>query len=408
MMSDSMKYTNDITPSDTMKNINTFSNYIISSDSITNDIKFSDDRIILDSIKYSKDKSFIENEKISDSTIILDSRKNSEYVRFSDSIKKSESDYIFSEENNIDNSNHDYVNSDTIFPSETNKNQLRSLYIIPDEKPYIPIQMHYFLIYFIFNLSFSIIFIGCITFIFKTIFQKDHQLVYGMMESYSKFIFFPLLCAFILSLLGEIKNSGNLKEITYSGLFITIIGFASMLFIYIMTNYNNNDWRLNFVFKNGTFSCLIILYWYNLCYVIYQLKYIEQKEHNINWQKGCSMFFSIIFGLCSLTFSYVFKDIMICFINLLIYIGMIIYYFDIPINQRKEYNKNAEGAIDIIMMVCSTINFFYLIIGNIINEFTEIKSQVFTLGQVQTKTILKVNVNTEQINLLSNNMNLTE
>ena len=145
----------------------------------------------------------------------MNSRKNSEYVRFSDSIKKSESDYIFSEENYIDNSNHDYVNSDTIFPSETNKNHLRSLYIIPDEKPYIPIQMHYFVIYFIFNLSFSIIFIGCITFIFKTIIQKDHQLVYGMMESYSKFIFFPLLCAFILSLLGEIKNSGNLKEITY-------------------------------------------------------------------------------------------------------------------------------------------------------------------------------------------------
>jgi hypothetical protein len=71
---------------------------------------------------------------------------------------------------------------------------------------------------------------------------------------------------------------------------------------------------------------------------------------------------------------------------------MIIYYFDIPINQRKEYNKNAEGAIDIIMMVCKMINFFYLIIGNIINEFTEIKSQVFTLGQVQTKTILKVHV----------------
>jgi hypothetical protein len=48
MISDSMKYANDITPSDTMKNINTFSNYIISSDSITNDIKFSDDKIISD------------------------------------------------------------------------------------------------------------------------------------------------------------------------------------------------------------------------------------------------------------------------------------------------------------------------------------------------------------------------
>ena len=36
----------------------------------------------------------------------------------------------------------------------------------------------------------------------------------------------------------------------------------------------------------------------------------------------------------------------------------------------------------------------------------EIKSQIFNLGQIQTQTIIKVNENTEQINLITNNINL--
>ena len=403
-----IKFSDNIMLTDSITNDIKFSDYTIPSDSISNEIKFSDDKMISDSMKYSSDESFTDYKKISSSTKILDSMKYKEDIRFSDSIKKSDSDFIYHEDNNLDNSNSDYYNSDTIFPSETSQKHLRSLYVLSTEKPYIPMQMHYIMIYFIFNFAFSIIFIGCITFIIKTIFKKDQHILYGMMGPYTKFEFLPLLCAFILSILGEIKNSNNFKENTYSGLFITIMGLASMIFIYIMTNYNSNDWRVNFLLKKGTFSCLIILFWYNSSYVIYQIKYSEQKEHNINWQKGCSIVFSIIFGFCSLCFSFVFKNIMICFMNILIYIGMIMYYFDFPNDQRKEYTKNAEGAIDIIIMVCSMINFFYLTIQNIINEFTEIKSQMLTLGQVQTKTILKVNVNTEQINLLSNNINLTE
>ena len=47
-----------------------------------------------------------------------------------------------------------------------------------------------------------------------------------------------------------------------------------------------------------------------------------------------------------------------------------------------------------------------MLIEYIQNEMIEIKSQIFNLGQIQTQTIIKVNKNTEQINLITNNINL--
>ena len=54
----------------------------------------------------------------------------------------------------------------------------------------------------------------------------------------------------------------------------------------------------------------------------------------------------------------------------------------------------------------SIILFSYLMVDYIKNEIMEIKSQIFNLGQVQTQTIVKVNANSEQINFISNNIDL--
>ena len=183
-----------------------------------------------------------------------------------------------------------------------------------------------------------------------------------------------------------------------------------MIFIYINTNFKNNVWWTKFCLKEGTFSCLIILFWYNFCYVIYQARILDKpdKPENIDkWKKGCSLAFSIIFGIGSIAFSYVFKDIMVSFMNILIYIGLVIHYFqEILDTSKKEYNKNGDGAIDMIILMCSIILFLYLVIDYIKNEIIEIKSQIYNLGQVQTQTIVKVNANSEQINFISNNINL--
>jgi hypothetical protein len=245
-------------------------------------------------------------------------------------------------------------------------------------------------------------------YIIKTLIKKDQQIIEGMMGTISQFHFFPLLCAFAMTLLGEIYDEDikKQKNIAFTGLVISIVGVATLIFIYINTNFKNNVWWTKFCLKEGTFSCLIILFWYNFCYVIYQARILDKQEDLDKWTKGCSLAFSIIFGIGSIAFSYVFKDIMVSFMNILIYIGLVIHYFGIGKTSEKEYNKNGDGAIDMIILMCSIILFLYLVIDYIKNEIIEIKSQIYNLGQVQTQTIVKVNANSEQINFISNNINL--
>ena len=98
---------------------------------------------------------------------------------------------------------------------------------------------------------------------------------------------------------------------------------------------------------------------------------------------------------------------MVSFMNILIYIGLVKHYFEeIRDTSDKAHNKNGDGAIDMIILICSIILFLYLVIDYIKNEIIEIKSQIYNLGQVQTQTIVKVNANSEQINFISNNINL--
>jgi len=82
------------------------------------------------------------------------------------------------------------------------------------------------------------------------------------------------------------------------------------------------------------------------------------------------------------------------------------YFEDLDDTSKNNYNKNADGAIDMIILMCSIILFSYLMVDYIKNEIMEIKSQIFNLGQVQTQTIVKVNANSEQINFISNNIDL--
>ena len=92
-----------------------------------------------------------------------------------------------------------------------------------------------------------------------------------------------------------------------------------MIFIYINTNFNHNEWWVNYVLNKGTFSCLIILFWYNFCYDIFLIRYCNNPEKtDIKWSKGVNLAFSIIFGISSMVFSYAFKDIIICIINIFI------------------------------------------------------------------------------------------
>ena len=294
---------------------------------------------------------------------------------------------------------------------------------LDDIKTYIPIQMDYIIIYIVFNIEIVVSFIGCAVFLVKTLIKKEQSVIEGMMGKFSQFHFFPLLCAFILSLLPEITKEakdgkkGNLKEIAYTGLAFSLIGFVSMLFIYINTEFKSQDWWAEYTLKKGTFSCLLILFWYNFWYDIYPVGQFDKKIHK-GFARNCGISFSIIVGIGSLAFSFIFKDIVVCFMNILIYYGMAKFYFDFvsPIcGTTKACNKNGDGAIDMIILIISIILFVYQIIGLIIEYVTyfinieniKLKNLIVTISRAQNQTIVKVNANSEQINMLSSNINLT-
>lgn len=255
------------------------------------------------------------------------------------------------------------------------------IYLDIESFEYAPFQMHYIMNYIVFNFVFAVITIGCIVFFVKTLIQKDPQVIEGMMGNFSQFHFFPLLCAFIMSILGELGAHADKPEEFFkgdkAGLAISLVGLISMIFIYIMTDLNTNDWWVLLLLKKGAFSCLIILMWYSFCYDIFYVHFYDKKGENENdpfegyfsekmwdWKKGCGLAFSIILGVGSLAFSFVFKDLAACVMNLLIYIGLTVAYFRLPSEARKlkEFNKNGDGIVDIIMLVLSVAVIVLLLI----------------------------------------------
>lgn len=239
---------------------------------------------------------------------------------------------------------------------------------------YYPLQMQVSLIYIVFILTLLVITAGCVLFFVKTIFKKDDQVITGMMGQFSQYHFFPLLCASALFIIGECVDKdwdkpNHPKKMVISGLVFSLLGLASLIFIYIMTDLNTNDWWVLLLLKKGTYSCLIVLMWYYFCYDIYYVHEVDKPEHlgtqkEIDWKKGCGIAFSIIFGIGSLAFSFVFKDLVVCFINILIYIGLAAGYFklDKDLRKNKNYNKNGDGVVDIIMIVLSVALFVLLLI----------------------------------------------
>jgi len=282
------------------------------------------------------------------------------------------------------------------------------IFLGDDANIHSPIQMYYIMNYIVFNFAFAIILIGCVVFFISTI-KKDQAIMNGMLGPITRFHFFPLLCGFILSVLGELGMEADIFEDFYktdkAGLAISLAGLISIIFIYVFTDLRSQNWWANFFLK-GTFSCLVVLFWYNFCYDIYHVRVADKKltDNDPNWQKGCGIFFSILFGLSCVIFSFVFKDIMISFLNTLIYIGMSIYYFNISEEDRskKDHNKNGDGVVDIIICVFSIILLFYLIVDKLMEIDMRRKSQILSLENVHNTVIIKVNKNTEAINLISN------
>ena len=279
-----------------------------------------------------------------------------------------------------------------------------------------PLQIYNTTVYKIFNFFFVITFIGCATLIFKSFIKKDQAVLDGMLGKYSKFHFIPLLFGFVMSLLGElIKNDVkdfNGDKIAYAGLVISLVGLACMIFVYIFTNINSNEWWVSYVLNKGTFSCLIILFWYNFCYDIYLVRHGNAPGKTDNdWSKGINLAFSIIFGIGSIAFSYVFKDIIICLINIYIYNDLAPQQFSSEIREDdkeglKKVNYLADGAIDYLILLCSFLLLIHIVVEKVKGMIDQIRNNIIYLDACQKQQIVPVlNAHTQSINQLAGIIN---
>ena len=114
--------------------------------------------------------------------------------------------------------------------------------------------------------------------------------------------------------------------------------------------------------KDGLYSCLIALFTYCLFYSSYyiglmtRLKDLELWEDIPKYKKACGIVFSIFIGVINLCVSFVLKDFILPIINFIIYLGLVIRFFDMDESTRKDDNvTNAEGIIEIVVIVLSAI-----------------------------------------------------
>lgn len=236
------------------------------------------------------------------------------------------------------------------------------------------------LIIFIFLMSV----VGFGVYLVFTTCKKKQNLTDGMLGSWSKFHFIPLL--FIAALFIIAENSvydfseesfKYNKKLLIFDLIFTIIALALLIIVYIKTDLNC-EWYIVMATKKGVFSTFIVILWYNFFFVIISLKsvnYILDNFGRINLDIYDSLFpfykrigvsFVVIMGVFTLVFSFFFKDIMIAFVNFLIYVGMVMAFFS-KNEKQSEFRKETffgytDGILDIIIMALSLIMIALLIL----------------------------------------------
>ena len=238
-------------------------------------------------------------------------------------------------------------------------------YVIIDDEDIIveePLFIYYVLFYMacIITLLFvtAAFFVLCMGYFVK----RDANIIIGMLGNLSKFHFVPILCVCGLFIIGYTYDDDDIWDGFNGGhyLFSIIFGvvaLASLIFIYLRTNIESPIYA-TWAIKHGAYGCLIAFLIHHIGYV-FSMYGVHDKRNDYNdlkdWRKGCYIAFSIIIGLCNIGLSLFLKEIMIPFINLLIYIGMTVQFFKIDKDTRKDRFSEAPGAINIIMMIMSLL-----------------------------------------------------
>lgn len=239
---------------------------------------------------------------------------------------------------------------------------------------FYPILMDYTFFYICFIILIALIVLSCCLMIFGMIKSEYSS---GMFGSISKFHFIPLLCASALFIIGEsldpdynpsdnsVKNRERDNDARHlCNLIFTLIGLCTLIFIHLKTDLSNSK-IFHYIIKQITYGWLITMLVYNLFFGIHSYGWRKNLDNLSNsnyiekFSEKCSLGFSIVMGIVNLGISFLLKNAIICIGNFVIYLGMTIFFFNLN-DSLKEYG-DAEGGIDITMMVLSVLLLVFLI-----------------------------------------------
>ena len=274
---------------------------------------------------------------------------------------------------------------------------------------YSPIQADIILYIIFFVILLGLGTAGFIVYLIKSTFKREEQVFEGMMGKFARYHFIPLLCASAMFIVGMSQNL-YLMDLSYDfefydfrsidddrdrinkflgcfafNLAFSIIGLVSLVFIK-MKNELEKPLYIVYLIIDGLYSCLIVLFTYCFFYSSIYTGYYNKmkdafstlKDNPINYAKtlsilneipnflkDCGIAFSLVIGFINLGVGIFLKDIGIPIMNLIMYLGLTIYFFNIKEVNGYSGVSFAEGAIDITIMVLSAL----LIIYNGLNKF---------------------------------------
>jgi hypothetical protein len=240
---------------------------------------------------------------------------------------------------------------------------LNIIYRTNDPIIFFTIYINYVLFYMIVAIVIGFSTVGFFVYLHCYFITKDVNVRNGMMGNVTKFHFIPLCFISLLFIIGEsLGQNLNYKNIhLYTTILFNFIALISLIIIRYNTEFESAIYILTI--NRGAYSSLIALLVYNFFYTFWLYgNYIKQDTNS--WDNGCIIAFSLLIGIINNCLSFWLKDIILAFVNILIYIGMITNFFklkkdDITLDFSGSY---AGGIIDIVMLVLSICLISFLVL----------------------------------------------
>ncbi len=188
----------------------------------------------------------------------------------------------------------------------------------------------------------------------------------------------------------DTKNRDKNRSLIIISMVFAAIGIITLTIVHTQTIIE--PWYASLLIKKGAFSFLIALFGYSLFYcgleigIIQKIdefspyniaKYIleatidEKKTEVKNLINNAATSLSICIGVLNIGLSIGLKDPTISFANLLIYIGMAIYFYKVDEKSKDVISgkDNGDGPIDIVMMVLSALAISLIFLQNKADTF---------------------------------------